>query len=308
MSRSTDQTIVEVASRNHGAVSRAQLVAHGVSDSAVDRRIDGLLKRFASGVFIVGVESQRSVLAAAELVEPRACAAGLTAAELQGLPIRRMQRVAVVVPHNRRPTFPNPVQSRRTRHLPVEDVALVDGLRTTTVERTICDLSIVVSARQLQRLIEWSISSRRMTASSFRACAVGFCRRGRKGSAQIRLLRHDLLDGRPVPASVLEQRGLEMLHRHGMHGFEAHFAPPWFDGLRGIVDVAWPSSRVILELDGRRWHAVTEAQEEDRRRDRKAAENGWIVLRATWDEVVHREESLVTDLRAVIGRRANQTS
>ena len=307
MSRNTDQVIVLLASEQSGAVSRSQLLASGLSASAVDRRVGGLLGRFAPGVYVLASGSKASLLAAAQLAEPRACAADLSAAELLGLPIRRSSLLDVVVPHESRPSFPDSIRFRRTRHLPAEDVVHLDGVRVTTVERTICDLSIVVSARQLQRLIEWSITNRRMTPGSFRACAVSFCRRGRRGSARIRLLRHELLDGQPIPASKLERHGFEMLERHGVTGHEAHFVPPWFDGIRGIVDFAWPDAAVILELDGRRWHAVTEAQQEDRRRDRLAAENGWVVLRATWDEVVHRQRSLVDDLRSILEQRAPQT-
>ncbi len=303
MSRSTDRLIVAIASANHGAVSRSELLAAGLSASSIDRRVGELLELFASGVYLVGASTSATQLSAALLTEPRAAAADRTAAQMLQLPVHDVDAVSIVVPECVRRAFPAPVSSRRTRHLPADDVDLIAGRRVTTVERTVCDLSIVVSVRQLQRLIEWSITNRRMTASSFRACAAAFCRRGRRGSARLRLLRHELLDGAAVPASELERRGRELLDRHGISGYSLQFVPPWSDGLRGIVDVAWPDAHMILELDGRRWHALTEAQSLDRRRDRQAAEAGWLVVRTTWDEVVHRPDSIVADLRSLLTQR-----
>lgn len=304
MSRSTDEAIVSIASAHHGVVTRSQLLSAGVSASAITRRIDGILHPFAGGVFFVGEPLVTTMLAAAITTEPGGAVGGLSAADAHGLPARTPELPVIVVPHRVRRTFPDAVVVRRTRHLPVADVATVNRLRTTTVERTICDLATIVSARQLQRLIEWSISHQRMTAGSFRACAVGFCRQGRSGSARIRLLRHEILDGAPIAASELERRGFELLDRRGLAGYRSSFVPPWFDGVRGVVDIAWPGAQLILELDGRRWHAVTEAQENDRRRDRRATESGWVVVRATWDEVVHRPESLVADLRSILAQRS----
>lgn len=307
MSRSIDVQIVALASLHHGAVSREMLLEAGLSRSAIDRRIGELLVPCSTSVYTVGIPSDATWLSAALLVDRRAAAAQTTAGELHELPTRRSERPVVLVPHDTRRAFPARVLLRRTRYLPASDVVELDGRRVTSVERTVCDLAAVVSAHRLQRLIEWSITHDRMSAGSFRACAAGFCRRGRTGSARIRLLRHELLDAGPVAASELERRAFELLRMHGMSGFKAQFTPPWYDGVRGIVDVAWPAEQLILELDGRRWHALTEAMAEDRRRDRLAAQHGWLVVRATWDEVVHRPGALVENLRTLLGQRRTRS-
>jgi very-short-patch-repair endonuclease len=303
MSRSIDVQIVALASLHHGAVSRKMLLDAGISRSAVDRRIGELLTVCSTSVYTLGVPTAATWLSAALLVDRRAAAAQWTAGELHALPTRRIERPVVVVPHDSRRAFPDRVLVRRTRYLPVSDVVEVEGKRVTSVERTMCDLAAVLSAHRLQRLIEWSITQDRMSAGSFRACAAGFCRRGRAGSARIRLLRHELLDAKPIAGSELERKGHELLRMHGLSGFRAQHTPPWFDGVRGTVDVAWPDAKLILELDGRRWHALTEAMAEDRRRDRIAAEHGWVVIRATWDEVVHRPGTLVDDLQSLLRQR-----
>ena len=72
------------------------------------------------------------------------------------------------------------------------------------------------------------------------------------------------------------------------------------DGFRGLVDVAWPAKKLIVELDGRRWHAVSEAQQNDRRRDRQANAHGWLVLRFGWEEIVERPTEVVAQLRTFL--------
>lgn len=119
----------------------------------------------------------------------------------------------------------------------------------------------------------------------------------------IRMLSHELLDEEPIPASELERRGHQLFRRGGLGEFSMHFVPPWSDGVRGVVDFAWENERVIVELDGRRWHAVTKAQEEDRRRDRVAAAKGWVVLRFGWQELVERPHQVLSELRFMLDQR-----
>ena len=66
----------------------------------------------------------------------------------------------------------------------------------------------------------------------------------------------------------------ELLGGVGITSLLRQFRPPWFDGVRGTVDFADPAARVILEVDGRSWHATSQAMADDRRRDRVAAGHG----------------------------------
>ena len=66
------------------------------------------------------------------------------------------------------------------------------------------------------------------------------------------------------------------------------------------VDFAWPESRLIVELDGRRFHDNAFAFERDRRRDRRLALGGWRVIRATWLQVVREEVELAATVRTLL--------
>ena len=79
-------------------------------------------------------------------------------------------------------------------------------------------------------------------------------------------------------------------------------------GIRGTVDVAWPDKRVVLELDGRKWHTMTRAFEDDRRRDQLGAAAGWQTIRASWQQVTARPDELVQVLRSVLGPKPASAS
>ena len=66
------------------------------------------------------------------------------------------------------------------------------------------------------------------------------------------------------------------------------------------VDFAWPASRLIVELDGRRFHGTASAFERDRRRDRLLALGGWRVIRATWLQLVREEVELAATVGSLL--------
>jgi len=128
--------------------------------------------------------------------------------------------------------------------------------------------------------------------------------RGVPGSTRLHRLLADLGAERPIPQSELEWRLDELLDQR----FLRQFRPPWYDGTRGIVDLAEPTSRVIVEADGRRWHATEQAMAQDRRRDRQAAANGWLVLRVMWEDIVDRPEETSSEIAATVARRSRPSA
>ncbi len=297
MTLSIDRQILEIAATNDLIVTRLQLKAVGVSNGSINRRTPSPLEPLAPGVFSVGPPSRRGLMRAALSANLDGSLADVTAAELLDMPVRRHDTISVVVPHGSGTDLARPdVVLRRSRHLPVDDVDCGDLCRTS-VERTICDLASRQDPQNTQRLIEWCITHRRMTTTSFQACLRCYRRRGRRGSKLLGVLDQALLGGQPIPASELERRGIDLLQKHGIGGWELHFTPPWSNGVSGIVDLAWPGRCLIVELDGRRWHSTTEAQSIDRGRDRDARAHGWTPLRFGWQEVVERPRSFINELR-----------
>jgi hypothetical protein len=300
---SIDAVILSLACRNDMVLTARQLYAAGLTANHVGRREGRLLTRVSNGIFVVGPLTRERLLAAALAALPAAAASHQAAASLHGLPLPGSPTTTVLVPGRTQRRIVG-VDVRTTSWLPAEDVVLVDGHRITSVERTLCDLASQVTGRRLQHLIEHAVTQGLMTATGFQACVLGFRRRGRAGSGLVARLDHELLAWEPMPGSALERRATALFRQAGLGGWQAQYVPPWYDGVRGIVDLAWPRERVVVELDGRRWHATTQAQCDDRRRDRLALANGWVTLRYGWQEVLQRPDSVVEECRSLLAVRS----
>lgn len=68
-----------------------------------------------------------------------------------------------------------------------------------------------------------------------------------------------------------------------------------------IVDFACPEKRVVVEVDGE-----TNDEEKDRRRDRLLAAAGWVVYRATNDEVYEHLDAVVDGLLELLASRPSR--
>ncbi len=198
------------------------------------------------------------------------------------------------------------VSVHETRWLPKADIQVVGaGLLVTSPARTIIDLAAELRAARLRHLIQRQVVAQKPSAPELHACFVATARRGRKGIALVRKLLIELFDAQPLPESELELRVFMGLRTEGIVDLNTQFRPPWFDGVRGIVDFAHHPAKVIIEADGRRWHATEQAMADDRRRDRLASSQGWVVLRVSWTEVVGRPAATFSELAAVIRARTS---
>lgn len=300
--RSVDALVVSLASGNGRVVTGRQLAEAGVAAHLLETRHGRLLTRFSQGVYVLGHLTADVRLRAALASVPAAAASHRSSAGLHGLAVPALGKAELLstAPTRRRL---DGVHIRTTRWLPAEDVKTVDGLRVTTVARTLCDLAAVVPAGRLRHVMELAMADGQVTAAEVQACAAAYCRRGRPGSGLVRALKHELLDDTPLAASILERRAHRLLRAAGIGGWVPQYQPPWYDGVRGVVDLAWPDERVVVELDGRRWHATTRAQDDDRRRDRLAVAHGWTTIRFNWQEVTGRPAAVVAEISAVLAAR-----
>jgi hypothetical protein len=121
-------------------------------------------------------------------------------------------------------------------------------------------------------------------------------RRGRRG---IRNLTH-LFEARsptePAPRSRLERRADDLLARAGLPVPVKEHPLPSNGSYHGFVDRAWPQLQLIVEIDGRCWHAREQAMAHDRARDRQSAALGWQTLRILDEEIAGCPDVVVGEL------------
>ena len=142
-----DRAIGALAERQHGVVSRAQLLELGLNRGAITHRIElGRLRPVHRGVYRIGLLSGDGRRMAAVLAcGPGAVLSHLSAAALWG--IRQSGRIEVTTPASRR--GPRGVTVHRS---PLRDDERTThrGIPTTTVPRTLLDLSAVVRPDDLR--------------------------------------------------------------------------------------------------------------------------------------------------------------
>jgi very-short-patch-repair endonuclease len=60
------------------------------------------------------------------------------------------------------------------------------------------------------------------------------------------------------------------------------------------VDFAWPDQKVILEMDGYKYHSGHQQWESDRNRRNELTILGWRILHGTWVEARRNPQRLLT--------------
>jgi very-short-patch-repair endonuclease len=278
----SDHRLVARAERQHGVVTRKQLMALGFGKGTIDARVrNGRLWRVHQGVYAVGrptLTLHGRFSAAVLSCGPGAALSHLAAGVLLSLLAERGPRIDVTVPGR---------GGRRRRGaliihrgpLPDEDVTTKHGLPVTTPARTLIDLADLLPRRRLERALD-EAAYVRLDVTDLQP------RAGRRGSGTLAELikRHDA--GTTRTRSDLEERMLSLLHRFRLQTPEVNAAT--IEGY--TVDFVWREQRLIVETDGWAAHGTRTAFERDRHRDADLLAAGWRVLRISHERLEREPE------------------
>lgn len=172
------------------------------------------------------------------------------------------------------------------------EITHCDGIPVTTVARTLLDLAAVLDRDQLVKTIE---ESERRQLFDLRAVADVLIRAGhRSGTVALRSVLADYRDPAPT-RSVLERDFLSLVRKTALPQPHVNVLVEGFE-----VDVFWPNSRLVVELDSRGYHTSPRAFEADRARDAVLQRAGYRVIRITH----HRLHADPTGVLELIGAMA----
>jgi very-short-patch-repair endonuclease len=181
--------------------------------------------------------------------------------------------------------------------LPEDEVTVLDGIPVTTVPRTLLDLTAVVSRRQLERALNEAEILRITDPLSVPELLSRHPQR--RGTAMLRAIFAEEAALNGITRSELEERFVTLLDTHGL-------PRPRFNvdllvrGHHFNVDCLWSGERLIVELDGRKFHRTVRAFEVDRERDRLLLSAGWRVMRLTWRQLRDGATEVAADLRGLL--------
>jgi len=304
--RGVRQSIGDIARAQHGVVTADQLADLGLGAGSVDARIAaGELRRVASRTFIVnGVPATHLQTCAVALLSRRkGFLSGRTAAWLHSFEgVAPPTRPEVTVPSTVSGRSPAATirRSQHFRHIRVGDV---HGLTTASAVETVFRMAEYVNSRRLIRMIDSTLIADGDSAVELGEVYIRHQGERLRGMARLRPVLLDRLDhSSSAPTeSELEALAEEILREAELPEIVRQAPIPWSPG-SGRVDMFIPDWRLIVELDGRRWHARTENFEADRRRDNSAAIAGYSVLRFTWRMLTTEADRCVNQILEV-GRR-----
>ncbi len=142
--RTVEQVIARIASRNHGVVTRVQLLTAGISSKQIEVRLRiGSLIAVFPGVYRVGHAAPSTLahyMAAMRACGNEAALYGPAAAHLLALTKGTAPMPNVVSPTERR------IKGIRTKRVrAIEHVITVKRIRTTNVARTLIDLAPILT-------------------------------------------------------------------------------------------------------------------------------------------------------------------
>jgi very-short-patch-repair endonuclease len=289
-----DRAIRRIAEGQHGLITRAQLSELAVERGTIDHRIKlGRLCAVHRGVYTVGhglLTNHGHSMGAVLACGPGAVLSYRGAAALWG--IRGGNPLEVTVPRG----------GRRTRkgihlhwaNLPDDEITTRYGIPTTTVPRTLLDLSAVVQRDELRSALRQAEQLKLTDRLSLADLVERYPRK--PGMPIIRAVVEEAQRGLTLVRSKLEERFQAFL-------IDAGLPLPRTNARIGEheVDCVWPAERLIVELDSRTFHDVTDAFETDRARDRRLEAAGWHVIRVTWRQLHDTPADVESDLRRLLG-------
>ncbi|GAA1316202.1 DUF559 domain-containing protein [Pseudonocardia xinjiangensis] len=286
-------SIDDILARQAGVIGRDQAIRAGLSRNSVDHRLR--LRHWHPlhpRVYLAGghrYDDEARVRAAVLWAGDGAVLCGGAAAWWHGMAERPPATVAVTVPRQRPPRL-RPGVAVRCRDLAPEDVLERRGVAVTARPITVLEAAVELGAGGgplLDRALQHWVG--------FREVYAAHCRHlGSPGSATAGRL---LVAAADRSAAVAERLLVRMLRDSGATGWRCGFPVAGH-----LIALAFPASRVAIEVDGWAWHLDAERARGDQRRRDAVAGQGWRVLRFTWLDLTSRPRSVIAEIaRAVAG-------
>lgn len=294
--------MAEVAERQYGVVTRQQLGAIGLRESAIERRLRAgrlhPLHPLLPGVYAVGhrlVPRQGWWLAAVLAAGPDALLSHWSAAALWMIRPNSRRQIDVTVPRRSRSSE---LIRRHVSEAPPDERAVEEGIPVTSVPRTIFDLAATEPVDVVVATLKESEHRELHDRLSLPHLLERYP--GRRGAKRVRAaLKRLEEDPSGRPRSPLEERFLPFLRRHRLP------IPRLNDWIllgneRFQVDAHWPSARLIVELDSWKSHGTRSFFRSDRERDRALLLAGYRVTRLTWAQLDDEPHEIAADLKILL--------
>lgn len=274
-----ERAIARIGGRQDNVIGRDQLLEAGLGRGQIARRVAaGRMQRLYRSVYLLGPAPPTLMgrtRAAAMACGDGAVVSHRSAAEMFGL-LPETDRPVDVTVAGRNPGVEPGIRLHRVAKMARHEVTTMNGIRVTSVARTIADLAATEPPRDVEMAFQEALYRRIVTPGA--VAGVVDRQPKRRGAPVIRALLHDprmtrsekerallrLVDAAQLPRPVTNVR----LHGH-------------------LVDAYWPEQGLVLEVDGWEGHGHRLAFESNRKRDQVLLTHGIRTMRVTGRQLEH---------------------
>lgn len=289
-----DSELARRAAKQHGVLTRAQLLEVGLNANAISYRLRiGRLHRLHHNVYAPGHAAPAPLPRSMAAV--LACGSGAllshrSAATLWGIVPAWRGAVEVIADNTHRHCG---VRVHRSKTLSAEDRTVHFGIPMTTPARTLLDLAALLDERALTRAVNEARIVCKVRLGALEAVVMRAPTH--KGNARLR----DIIERSDAPTrSAFEDAYLAFTRRYALPRPEVNQRIAGY-----MVDMLYRRERLIVELDGRRYHDEDLPFEHDRKKDANLLVAGFAVVRITWRRLHEECEREASRLRALLAAR-----
>jgi very-short-patch-repair endonuclease len=295
------EALFELARRQHGVFARWQARDLGFSRHMIDRRVETKQWCVVMGCVLASsttrLNAQGEAWSAYLACGRHAILSGPSALRAHGVDAYEEGPTWVTIPPERHVKFTGVRTIREA--VPDTDIVEIDGMRVTSVARSVIDTLRVLPERIGQPLLDRALLRGWLSLDELAVRVDEF--EGRRGGSR---LKPHLARARSGARSEAEQRLHTLLDHESITGWTADFKVFDQDGvLRAVLDVAFARARVAIEIDGLAFHTDPEKFQRDRTRQNWLVNEGWTVLRFTWDDLMQRHQQVVQTIKAALNNQ-----
>lgn len=284
--------LAALAAKQHGVVAHWQLRKLGYSPAEIKGFVSrGYLHRLYRGVYAVGhgrLTVRGRWMAAVLACGPDAVLSHRAAIGLWDLSPIPSGPIDVTVPGRRRHGHSG-IRVHNVRQLHPDDRDTIDGIPVTALNRTLLDYAEVARFQQLRLALDAAerhdlLDGRKLERLYQRS-------RGRRGLKPLKQAVADMHGPAPWTQSELERTFHALIREWALPEPQINVIVEGF-----LVDFWWPEARLVVELDGYRFHKDRRSFERDRVRDTKLQLAGCITIRVTQARIENERDELRRDL------------
>jgi hypothetical protein len=274
----------DLAGRQHGIVSRRDLLGLGFTRDAIDHRVtNGRLHPVARGIYAVGwprMTRERRWFVAVLACGNKAGLSHRSAAALWEIANEHRARIDVSIRRRCKHRRPG-IRAMGRPSLRDRDFTIRNGIPVTTPTRTLLDLATELDPKRLERAVNEADKRHVIDPETLRAALDEH-----RGEPGIRALRK-LLD---LHTFRLSDSELEVLFRPiaARVGLPPPLTKMKVSGFE--VDFFWPDLGLVVETDGLKYHRTATAQARDHIRDQAHTAAGLVPLRFTHRQVKYERD------------------